>query len=171
MKIYSLYCSDRYVYWRTKNLQCGAELRASLLSSSIDEFTPVSNLEIVKDEEWGDIAAVEMSCVTISISSKMLSIVGSDLKTVPIAGDSNYHMVIPSVVDALNFDKSVVTTFPNSRRVLSIKKYVFDTNKITQFPLFLLPYGPTSILATEEFVVKCKVNNFKGIEFKKIYEE
>ena len=170
MKVYSIYCSDKYGYWTTKDLQCGAELRRSLLSSSFDESI-IKNLEIVEDEEIGDIIAVEMSCVTLSLSKKAQSVFRPMIKSVSIERCSDYQLVIPPVVDALNFESSDITTFPNGNRIMAIRKHVFNMDKIKDLLIFLLPYGPVSVLATDKFVEKYQAYNFTGIEFRTIYEE
>lgn len=170
MKVYSIYCSDKYGYWTTKDLQCGTKLRKALLSNSIEK-SPIKNLEIVQDEKWGDIAPIEISCVSISLNTKAQAVFSPEINCVPIAGHQGYYMALPPIIDALNLEKSVTVTFPNSNRIMAIRKYVFDINKIKNLSLFFLPYGPVSVFVTENFWEKYNIHDFTGIEFRNIYEE
>ena len=80
-----------------------------------------------------------------------------------------YAFNITTIVDVLDLPASEVVYFPDSERVMTVRKYRFRSDQLVNLQIFKLPQLPISpSFVTEDFVKIVEQSGLTGFRFKKL---
>lgn len=168
ISVFQVIPSEKYSYFQFTNInQTLSYISAIRLNQFTD--TSINNLKLIKNKYEGNFATIEISSISIAGDSNVQKENPEIGKWVSINGNSNYKVLLPEVVNALDMKESEFDYF-KSGRIMRIKKYVFDTKKLLNKYLFILPEITSTLLVTDLFLKKYKDYNYCGLEFQKIFE-
>jgi tetratricopeptide (TPR) repeat protein len=89
----------------------------------------------------------------------------------PLSTDDDVELYVfnSQVIDALDEDNSSIKRFPNSRKIMYIKKHEFIKSKLLDVDMFRLPYRASSIFVSERFVERYKSTGLVGLDFEEVW--
>lgn len=167
MKVYEILVEKDSNLFNYKDLD-------TFMAISVNEYENIKNLdfEYVKLENGRDKDFTVVCNTTIlAIRSTLVNEIKKwDLENI-IKINNNYSIVIPRLIDALDIGNSKLEKFRKSNRIRTIKKYVFQEDKIRDAYLLKLNCLDCSpVYATQNFVDFVNENKLTGITFNLIYE-
>lgn len=75
------------------------------------------------------------------------------------------------VIDALDEDRSSLTKFPGTNRIMQITKAAFVPAAVRGVDIFRLPHRASSTYVSDRFVERVKMAGLHGLEFKKVWSD
>lgn len=169
MTVYSVCPSKKYGFLSTNNVDEMQMLIKKIKCCSLDKNCRIIGLE--KKEKLGNICPVEVSCISVAIDFRAKQVLDLCNTCISIENIDGYEFVIPEVIDVLDTKKSDISYFKGSANIKWIDRYCFDTGKLTNTDLFVIPNCITPVMCTDKFYNCVKQNRLTGISFKKIFEE
>ena len=166
MKVYKVYLSENYQYYSANSLEDIEKLRKQ-------DYSCVNELELKRNTEnrafVGDITVIETSQILL-FSEKALSFFKSIGKFVALPKLNDFELLVPEIVDALDFGKSTIDYFSDGTRLKRVRKYVFKTDAIAEKEIFSLPIESSSTFVTDVFFEKYKKYGLTGLDFSCVFE-
>lgn len=170
MKIYSILIENKNFFYSPINYE-------DFFSISSGNYNLIDNIGadfkriINSDSFLGDFTWCDNSSILLLKKTLTEEPIFKNIKYLPLKNDSEYYIICPNCIDCLDLEKSKISYFKNSKKIMSIDKYVFQENFISDDELFfkikLLNYSP--IFCTEKFVDFYKKNKLTGLVFKRIF--
>lgn len=116
------------------------------------------------DFPWLDSHALVMRRTAIAALGDILETHGEVL---PLATDDDIELFVFNVrtVDALDEERSSIMRFPDTNRIMWIKKAIFIPSKIRDLDLFALPHRGTSTYVSDRFVSRVESSGLRGLTF------
>ncbi len=111
--------------------------------------------------------------VVSSKAYEMISVYKREVQTIPFkVGENQYYLGnVVNVIDCLDYDKSIIKNFPNSDKILRIKNFSFNQEKLEGETLFKIPELNTSrIFVTREFIKSYEDNSLEGLVFNEVWD-
>lgn len=170
MDIYSISVKEGFGYLGSVSLDSTVAIKKAILENKLKNID-VSKIQKIKRKEEGDITSLEISSLAIAVNTTKISLFNNLPNTFLSLPDINYCLMLPKVIDALIKEKSEILYFKNSSRIMAINKFYFDTTKLKDVFLFVLPYGPTTVFVTDRLVNMFNQNKLTGLDYKLIFKE
>lgn len=112
------------------------------------------------DMPLGDAPGFFLPVLSARAKKALGSILDKDVEFLEVKCDNNIFWCVNviNVIDAVDYNKSIYTTFSNSDKILAFKKYCFYEEKLRNCNIFKIPD-------------ECKRSPFVSERFKKTVEE
>lgn len=164
MSFYKINIIDGYSYFGCDSIESLDKLQ-NRNYSNIKDINFKTNVGDVN--KFGDISIIDFSTLLVfsSKAKKVFSSFGNFIKLPKLC---EYELFEPKIVDALDYDKSSIDYFKESKNIKRIRKYILKQNMVSDVNAFVLPIFPSSVFVNDEFINMYKENNFEGLEFSKI---
>lgn len=169
MTVYSICPSEKYGFFTSHRLDEMNLLVDKIKNNSFGRNSCIKNMEVNK--KLGNICPIEISCLSVALDSKAKEILNLQNTRIPIEGNEEFEFVVPSVVDALDTQKSDISFFKENNNIKRINKYYFKIEQLRNIDLFIIPNCLTPVMCTDRFYDCCKQNKLTGISFKMIFRD
>ena len=168
MTVYSICPSEQYGFLSSQSLDEMYSLVDKIKTNSLNRNSCVKNMK--RSKKLGNICPIEISCISIGIDSKAKQILNLRNTCIDIEGDDEFDFVVPSIVDALDTERSDISFFPSTEKIKRINKYYFEADRLRNIDLFIIPNCLTPVMCTDRVYDCCKQNKLTGISFKMIFQ-
>lgn len=166
MIVYKINLLDGFSYFGCNGL-------GSLEKLQNRDYSDVRNITFVKNignsNRFGDISIIDFSTLLV-FSEKAKNVFYNFGNYIKLPNLENYELFEPRIIDALDYEESVIDYFKDSKDIKRIRKYIFQEKLISGVDAFVLPILPSPIFVTEAFTELYAKNNFEGLEFSKVYD-
>lgn len=168
MIVYTICPSEKYGFFTTGVLADTRSFISDLRGSTLGK----RNYDLKRSEDpLGNVCPIEMSCLTVAIDLNAKNCIKLNNKGISLLTNKEYEIIIPSVIDALDVEKSDITYFSGTKQIKRIAKYYFKVNRLKDIDLFIIPNCLTPVMCTDRFYDCCKQNKLTGVSFKMIFQE
>ena len=165
MNIYKPLISDNYQFFMTSSL----DKLEQFISQNYKNFEEEKFSLVTKERNLlGDITVIENSMLLVfsEKAKKQFCDIGSFITSKALNG---YSLLIPQIIDALNYQDSCIEYFSGTKDIMNINKYSFYNEKLEGLQAFILPIKACPVFVTDKFIEKYKANNYNGIDFHLVY--
>jgi hypothetical protein len=80
-----------------------------------------------------------------------------------------YAYNVTTIADVLDIDRAIVERFPDSGRVMTIDRYMFRQQQVSNLTIFQIPEQPGDVYVTDVFVRRAHESNLAGLNFVKVW--
>ena len=164
MKIYRIYLAESYQFYTGGDLQMVQKLEKN-------DFSDIDKIKFSLDSNnrpnLDDITTVNNACCLAF--SKNAQKLFSELNFTDMKNTGFSICTIPSI-DVLDFEKSIIDYFHDTKKLKRIRKYSFKEPGIGNNICFKLPIIASPVFVTQKFVDKYSQAGFNGLDFTKVYE-
>lgn len=176
MNVYSIELdSDHYQSLELVDLDADWEAMYKFNGTPVEESKPL-HVAVVFDEELkeqlppGDFPSLFADIPVLSERAvKVLRVlVEGNGELLPLeCEDGNYFVLnVTRLIDALDERKSDIVRFPDGKKILDIKEFVFVPSKLRNVDIFKLPQQPLGqVFVTDRFVKAVRDAGLLGINF------
>ena len=173
MNVYSLCLDvDQYQSLELVNLDSDWEAMYKVDGTPIKTWHP---LEVFFDEEEAQLSAGDFPSLfgNIPVLSQravqvLQPLIAGDGELLPLeCAEGQYFILnVTNVVDGLNEAASEIVRFPDGKKVLDIKQFVFVPAKVQNVNIFKLPQTPLGqVFVTDGFVEAVRDASLVGVNF------
>lgn len=100
-------------------------------------------------------------------------LISKDVEILPLDFQEREYLGINviTVLDAIDYEKSIYKTFRDGKRIMAFKKYVFLPNVIKDIPIFRIIDEKTGYaFVSDKFKQVVEENNLSGFKFKLVWD-
>ncbi|MBR0100990.1 MAG: hypothetical protein IJP90_14935 [Treponema sp.] len=166
MNIFKPLIASNYQFFETDTLE-----HLEMLQNRNYKDISLINFSIASvDREFlGDITIIDSSLL-FAFSSRAKEAFKNDGRFISIDSLKCYSLFEPPVIDALDFDNSLIDYFSGTQKLKRIRKYMFLQEKIGANLSFVLPFKGSPMFVTEKFIAKYNKLGYNGLDFQLIAE-
>ena len=141
----------------------------------LEQWEPlkVERMEPEKNLELGDAPGFTIPVFSKRAIECLLSLINENIELLPLDFEEKefYGINVTTVLDAIDYEKSVYKTFRDGKRIMSFKKYVFKSDKIKDVPIFKIIDEPTRwAFVSDKFKQTVEENNLEGFDFELVWD-
>lgn len=101
------------------------------------------------------------------------SLMGNNVEILPLDFNEKEYLGINvvTVLDAIDYEKSIYKTYRDGKRIMAFKKYVFLPNIVKDVSIFKITDEKTRyVFVSDEFKKIVEANNLSGFKFKLVWD-
>lgn len=101
------------------------------------------------------------------------SLISNNVELLPLDFNEGEYFGINviSVLDAIDYEKSIYKTYRDGKRIMAFKKYVFLPNLVENISIFKISDEKTRYaFVSDEFKQTVEMNNLSGFKFKLVWD-
>jgi hypothetical protein len=181
VKVYQFAVQDGYEWVLALNDQDYEILRGFDGTPKRDTWTPFGVRLLRKDEDGQVLAESDFPWLGAHapvLRRKAVDAVGelfsANGELLPLLCDSAelYVFNVLNVVDALDLERSELAFFPNSNRIMRVKRHAFSAERLRGLKIFKVPQLLRhSVYVTEDVVETVRAADLTGVGFRLLWEE
>lgn len=177
MNVYSIELdSDNYQGLELVNLDADWEAMYRFDGTPVHAWEPLRVAIVVENKETDHLPRSDFPSLFANVPvlsgravDVLSALVGENGQLLPLdcEGCGNYVILnVTNVVDALDEKRSQIIRFPDGKKVLDIKHFVFIPSKLGNVDIFKLPQQPLGqVFVTDRFVKAVREAGLVGINF------
>lgn len=134
---------------------------------------PVKRMEPERNLELSDAPGFIIPVFSKTALKYLKPLIEPNVEILPLEFEEEeyYGINVITVVDGIDYEKSIYKTFRDGKRILAFKKYSFLPNKIEGIPIFKIPDERTRYcFVSDEFKDRVEINKLTGFKFELVWD-
>ena len=167
MTVFEPIISDNYQFYEADSLE-----HLEMLQEKDYRYINSIHFSLAKvnRDKLGDITIIDNSML-LAFSERATNIFKSAGKFLNLQDTDDYSLLDAPIINALDYEKSIIDYFAGTQQLKRIRKYFFNTQVIKEIDAFTLPIQGSPVFVTDTFVEKYKVNGYNGLDFYIVFSE
>lgn len=134
---------------------------------------PVERMEPEKNLELSDAPGFILPVFSRHALSCLEALIAPHIEVLPLQFTEREFLGInvTTVLDAIDYEKSIYKTFSDGKRIMTFKKYAFWADVVRDVPIFkIIDEKPRYAFVSDEFKQTVESNNLSGFIFKLVWD-